>query len=177
MGESEGFGRDESESLVLSCEYFLKMKKEEFEKLINLNKYQVFVMNCPAHFPFIFAVHSWFVCNEKGKISRWEVLFEKNQKRSWGYLYLNQDKFFRGVKIFPFLSKIKWPSRLLIKIEGKEAEEMIEIIKKSKQNYPYLKSYSLIESNSNTYAQWVLNYSKNIKKILPWNAFGKNYKE
>jgi hypothetical protein len=53
---------------------------------------------------------------------------------------------------------------------------MIKIIEKSKQNYPYIDDYSLLGSNSNTYAQWVLNHSKNIKKILPRNAFGKNYK-
>jgi hypothetical protein len=40
------------------------MKKEEFEESINSNKYQVFVMCCPAHFPFVFAVHPWFVYNQ-----------------------------------------------------------------------------------------------------------------
>lgn len=152
------------------------MDKKEFEKLVNESEYQVFVMCCPAHFPFFFAIHPWFVCNEKGKISRWEVLFRKNKKKSWGYLYLNRDESFEGIEVFPFLLKIKWPSRLLIEIEGKEAQKMIEIIKKSKQKYPYLKNYSLLGSNSNTYAQWVLNHSENFKKILPRNAFGKNYK-
>jgi hypothetical protein len=145
------------------------MKKEEFEKLVDENKYQVFVMNCPAHFPFIFAVHPWFVCNEKGRISRWEILFKKNKKEDWGYLYKNHDKPFGGIEVFPFLLKIKWSSHLLIKIEGEEAQKIIKAIKESKQNYPYLKKYSLLGSNSNTYAQWVLNHSKNIKKILPRN--------
>jgi hypothetical protein len=97
------------------------------------------------------------------------VLFRKNKKKDWGYLYLNRDEPFGGIEVFPFLLKIKWPSRLLVEIEGEEAKKMIEIIKKSKQNYPYLKNYSLLGSNSNTYAQWVLNHSKNIKKILPRN--------
>jgi hypothetical protein len=151
------------------------MDKKEFEKLVNESEYQVFVMCCPAHFPFIFAIHPWFVCNEKGKISRWEFLFKKNQNKDWGYLHLNNDEYHKGIEIFPFLLKIKWPSRLLIKIGGRQAKEMIDIIRKSKQNYPYLKNYSLLGSNSNTYAQWILSHSKNIKKILPWNAFGKNY--
>jgi len=41
------------------------MKTEEFDKLIDKDKYQVFLMICPASTPVNFARHGWFVINKK----------------------------------------------------------------------------------------------------------------
>lgn len=152
------------------------MNNNNDNKLIDPEKYEVFILRCPANVPFIFAIHPWFVCNEKGKISRWEVLFKKNNNKAWGHLHLNRFSPFSGIEIFPFSERWLWHSRLLKKVEGEMAKKMIDFIKMSKENYPYLKKYSLSGANSNTYAQWVLAHFTEICTTLPWNAFGKNAK-
>ena len=54
----------------------------QFEKLIDKNKYQVFVFYCPAYFPFNFFKHPWFVINKKGEISRYEIRDAFNKKNN-----------------------------------------------------------------------------------------------
>ncbi|MFA7209796.1 MAG: DUF3750 domain-containing protein [Parcubacteria group bacterium] len=152
------------------------MGNDNCDDLIDPEKYEVFILRCPANVPLIFAVHPWFVCNEKGEISRWEVLFRANEDASWGHLHLNRHPPFSGIEIFPFLAKWQWHSRLMLKVEGEMAKKMIGFIKMSKENYPHLKNYSLCGTNSNTYAQWVLDNFAEIGATLPWNAFGKNAK-
>jgi len=152
------------------------MKNNDFDKLIKPDDYQVFILCCPANVPFNFAIHTWFVCNEKGKISRWEVLFRANKDSTWGHLHLNHFQPFSGIEIFPFFERWLWQSRLLKKIEGERAKVMIDFIKMSKKDYPYLKKYSLVGVNSNTYVKWVLAHFDEIGKTLPWNSFGKNIK-
>lgn len=139
-------------------------------------KYEVFLLYCPAHVPFNFAIHSWFVCNEKGKISRWEVLFRANKDKTWGFLHQNHYPPFSGIEIFHFSTRWYWQSRLLKKVEGEMAKEMINFIKMSRENYPYVQKYALSGANSNTYVQWVLNHFTEIGTKLPWNAIGKNAK-
>ncbi len=148
--------------------------KNNYEKLVDPNKHQVFIMRCPAGIPINFASHTWLVCNEKGEISRWEVLIVANKDKTWGHLYLNQHPPFRGIEIF-FHSRFHWNSKLLKQIEGELAEKMIDFIKKSKENYPF-KEYSLIGTNCNTYTKWVLNNFPEAGTKLPWNCFGKNAK-
>lgn len=152
------------------------MSNNNYNTLINPKKYEVFILLCPANVPFVFAVHPWFVCNEKGKISRWEVLFRANEDKSWGHLHLNRFPPFSGIEILPFSERWLWHGWLLKKVEGETAKNMIEFIKMSKENYPHLKKYSLCGTNSNTYAQWVLAHFAEIGTTLPWNAFGKNAK-
>lgn len=152
------------------------MNNDNYNKLIAPEKYEVFILYCPAAAPFIFAIHSWFVCNEKGRLSRWEVLFRPNKDKGLGYLHLNRFPPFSGIEIFPFYEKWLWRSRLLKKFEGEMAKKIIGFIKMSKENYPHIKKYSLCGTNSNTYAQWVLTHFAGIDATLPWNAFGKNAK-
>ena len=144
---------------------------------LDKNKYQVFLFVCPGNMPFNFAAHPWFVVNEKGQISRWEVLFRKIEREtSRNHLYKNFFPPFTGIEIFPFLQKYFWQGRLLGKIEDEVAERMAKFIKDSPGAYPYVEKYFLSGPNSNTYAQWILNHFPEIKIELPWNAFGKNYK-
>jgi hypothetical protein len=152
------------------------MNNIDYNKLIDQNKDEVFIFHCPAHAPFVFAVHSWLVCNEKGKLSRWEMLFRENKDNAWGYLHLNRYAPFEGIEMFSFLDKWQWESELLDKIDGEIAERMIDIIKASQKNYPHSQNYSLIGTNSNTYVQWVLDQAGEKRIKLPWNAFGKNAK-
>ncbi len=153
----------------------LAMKNNNLEKLIKKDDYQVFVLCCPANLPFVFAVHPWIVCNEKGCVSRWEVLFRSNKDKTWGHLHLNHFSSFSGIEILPFFERWVWGSKLLKVVEGDAAKMMIDFVKLSRDNYPH-KNYSLTKKNSNTYVQWVLNNFPEIKLKLPWNAFGRNGK-
>jgi len=144
----------------------------DYNNLINLEKDQVFVFCCPANVPLNFAKHLWFVCNERGEVSRWEVLFGKNKDESWGHLHRDHYPTFSGIEIFPFTKRWHWRGNLLLEIEGETAKKMIDLIKASKENYPYLKNYSLVGKNSNFYVRWVLDHFPEVKIQLPRNAFG-----
>lgn len=155
-----------------------KYKKNDFDRLINNDKYQVFFFECTAFFPFAFASHPWFVLNKKGNISRWEVLLENEVcQSSWGHLHLNASEPYRGVGIFPYFNKICWRPKLKSMIEDGKAKEMIKFIERSKENYPYCDRYALSGPNSNTYAQMILDNFPQAGMSLSRRAIGKNFKE
>ncbi len=72
------------------------MDEKEFKKLIKKNKHQIFIFSSPTGLPLSPAAHTWIVVSNKGKLSRWEVLFfEKYGGNKKGYLHLmhlNQQK-------------------------------------------------------------------------------------
>jgi len=155
------------------------MTSEEFDKLIDKNKYQVFVFTCRAVLPFFFARHPWFVINKKGMISRWDVNFRKNRcKTAWNHLHKNLLPPTQGIAVIPYLDKIFWKSKLLDYKEGQEnsvISKAVNFIENSNNSYPYCNEYRLLGPNSNTYAQWVLNKFPELNIKLPWNSIGKNY--
>ena len=148
-----------------------------YQNLIDPTKSQVFLFKSKANFPFIFAIHPWFIINKKGEVSRWEVLYSKNFKseKSWGTLYKNLFPPFQGLNIFPFISKPTYNSKLVVVVEGELAIQIIDLIENMPTDYPYLNIYSLLGPNSNTFVNYVINRFPEIKMKLPWNAFGKNY--
>ncbi len=154
--------------------------EEELKKLVKENKYQVFVCACRAHVPFNFAFHAWFVVNNKGKISRWEIRHNRNMNNpDWGYLYLNNQFPFQGIRSFLFSKKYARKVKLVGYIEGDEnslAQKVIEFIEKSQKLYPYCHEYLLTGPNSNTYAEWIFNKFPEFNIKLPWSFVGKNYK-
>ncbi len=154
------------------------MNKKEFAKLINKNKYQVFLFTCTCRFPINFARHPWFVINNKGKISRWEILKKVNQcKTSWKHLHLNLHEPTESLKNF---SAIDGNSKLVKFITGdinSTAYKMIKLIESSPIKYKFNNNYSLTGPNSNSYAQWILNHFKEFRAKLPFNSFGKGYKK
>jgi len=149
------------------------MLEYKYQQLVDHTKYQVFILRSPANVPVNFASHTWFVCNDHGDISRWEVLHFRNKDKEWGHLHLNYLPPFSGIRIVPFLFKYHWEGELLKQVEGNLAKEMVDFIKASKKNYPS-DTYSLLGKNSNTYTQWILNHFSELDIELPWNAFGKN---
>ncbi len=153
------------------------MERADTYKIVDDNKFQVFLMACPASFPFIFALHCWFVCNKNGKLSRWEILFRKKQvKTNWNHLHLNYLRPFEGIEAFPFILKFHWKKiKLIGYMEGNRAKRVISFITDSKQKYPYTDKYNLLGPNSNTFVQWIIDNLPNSKLRLPWNAFGKNF--
>lgn len=159
------------------------MTPQEFEKIVDKNKYQVFIFTCPGSIPFFFAKHPWFVVNKKGTTSRWEVIHKKSQnKTSWGHLHMNFLPPSKGIWVLPFWNVFEWywQGKLLGLIEGDEnstAQKMADFIENSPTTYQYCKKYIFTGPNSNTYAQWILGKFPELKIKLPWNAFGKNYKK
>jgi len=158
------------------------MTEAEFEKLINKDKYQVFLFSSPPHLPFFFARHPWFVINKKGNLSRWEVLIQNNDccnKSVAGHLYVNHYPLTRGLGLFPII-KWYWKSDLIKQIEGDEeslAHKMIEFIENSKNKYPYCHRYVGLGPNSNTYIQWIINAFPEFDFKLSWRYIGKDYKD
>lgn len=151
------------------------MNESNFKELIKPDRYQVFLFTCPASLPFGFARHPWFIVNNKGVISRWEVLWKPHKwETSWGHLHKDFYLPTQGIAKYFFSEKYLWKNiKLLGCVEGEIAERMAELIENSPKAYPYCYKYSLESSNSNTYIQWVLNQFPESKLSLPWNAFGK----
>src|SRR5665213_3308221 len=132
------------------------MKSRELKKLIDPTKYQVFLLTSRAPLPVAFAVHTWFVVNQKGTVSRWEIVHLKNLcKTSWDYLDENLQAPFKSATIIPAYKKYYWKNlELLGEVSGNSeslAEKMAEFILNSENTYPYIKKYSLPGPNSNTY--------------------------
>jgi len=150
------------------------MNQSDYQKLVDASKYQVFLFHSPCGLPLSFASHPWFVCNEKSDITRWEIRINPNTDSQWGHLHINNLPPFSGIEMLPYNSNLFWSAKLIGKIEGDYAKKMIKLIKDSREKYPYYNKYSLIGTNSNTYAQWILNHFPELDFSLPWNSFGKN---
>ncbi|MCX6753071.1 MAG: DUF3750 domain-containing protein [Candidatus Nomurabacteria bacterium] len=158
------------------------MLEQEFKKLIKEDKYQVFVFESKAHFPFFFAAHPWFVINKKENISRYEVVFKKDccPKKSFGHVHVDALPPHKGIRIFPTSFKnLFWKSRLIGFLEGganSSAEKAVYFIENSKYTYPHLNKYVLTGPNSNTYLQWVLDAFPELNIKLSYRFIGKGYK-
>jgi len=156
------------------------MLSKNYQKIVKKNKYNVFLFVCHATIPFGFAVHPWFVVVKKDKISRWEVFFQKNMcKTSLGHLHLNALPPFKGIEALPFCQLFYWKAGLIGHIGGgggSAAKKMADFEGRSKSNYPYSHTYSILGPNSNTYVQWVLDNFPESKLKLPWNSFGKYHR-
>ena len=148
-------------------------------RLIRSDLYQVFLLICPANLPLSFAAHSWFVVNQKGIVSRWEVTFNARRRTlSWGHLNENLFPMFSGIEIIPFFDRPTWRGALLGSIQGNEGsstQRMADFIARSRETYPFYHNYFITGPNSNTYTQWVLDHFPEFPAQLPKNAFGKGY--
>ncbi len=176
------------------------MNENELKKLINKDKYQVFLFSCPAPIPLNFALHYWFVINSKGKISRWDLLWRNNLVRTSKEVY--SEEFLKGKK-FKALSKregyvyqdilpptkgvdkYQWKSRPLSKgslmktiggEKGSIAHRMIQFIHKNSFKYTHRDYYKILGPNSNTFIQWIINHFPESGFKLSWRAIGKNYR-
>lgn len=156
------------------------MTQQEFEKLVDKDKYQVFIFTSPCSIPVQFAKHPWFVVNKKGEIKRWEVAhINLVSPKNWDHLYQDFLPPWQGIRVFRYLPKLNNKSTLVMKIEGDEnsiARKMADLIESSPTSYPFNKFYRFSGPNSNTYAQWVLDHFPELTIKLPWSCIGKNYK-
>lgn len=156
------------------------MTQIEFEKLIKKDQYQVFVFSSNCSFPVTPARHAWFVVNNKGTISRWEILFNKNETtNSWGHLYKDYLPPTVGMKMIRFAWSPYWEGQLLAAVDGAEnsdVHKLVELIESSPNSYPHNDNYNMIMGpNSNGYIGWVLRQFPELGIELPWNCLGKNY--
>lgn len=151
------------------------------EDLVKKDKYQVFVLSCPASIPFSVFRHLWIVINKKGKLERYEVRHFKNQNTNLGYLHINDQSPFSGIYKFLFIKKhFFWKPTLLKQAEGDEnslAFKIIDFVEKSEKNYTYLNTYFPTGPNSNTYVSWILKNFPEFELKLDWFYIGKNYKK
>jgi len=149
-----------------------------FESYIDPQKYQIFLMECPAFAPPLFVTHHWFVLNEKGKFSRWEVNHDAPKLSGLHWGCISRDAFppFRSINMLPAFMKPVWKSKLVAQNTGNEdslAQRMALFVTHSPQNYPYKDVYNLLGPNSNTYIQWILDKFPTSGMKLPWRAVGK----
>lgn len=151
------------------------MKKSIYD-MIDSKKYQVFLMGSYCTIPAIFAIHPWFIINNKWTIERWEVLVFKGQcSTSWWHLHCNALDINKWINIFPFFWP-RWWEKILWSIDWDIAQKMIASIQQSPQQYPYNNKYKLLWPNSNSYIEWFLKKFSDSWLKLPWNSIGKNYK-
>ena len=149
-----------------------------FEFAIDPQKYQIFLMECPAIAPPLLVTHHWFVLNEKGKISRWEVNPDAPKLSGLHWGRISKDAFppFRSINMLPAFMKPVWKSKLVAQhtgIEDSLAQRMALFVTQSPQNYPYKDVYNILGPNSNTYIQWILDKFPTSGMKLPWRAVGK----
>lgn len=159
------------------------MTYNDLEKLVDENKYQVFILSSPSPIPLSFARHTWFVTNKLGVLDRYEIFHKKDAKSSNpecvknGYLYKNYFAPFQGIEMFFYNEKKFWNAHFECDLEGDQnlIKKVIETIEDSFVNYPYANKYNLLGPNSNSYPVWILNKFPELKVRLPRNAIGKNF--
>ncbi|MBU1111658.1 MAG: DUF3750 domain-containing protein [archaeon] len=157
------------------------MNKQQFQKQIKKERYQVFLFSSSIPLPLPFIKHTWLVTNHKGKVNRWEVWdFRHKNKTHWGHLNRNLFKPWEGRTMILLLKGPRYDSKLLGKIEGKKgstAEKMVNFIEKEVKNYPYKHKFNYFGGpNCNSFVQWVLNKFPESKLKIPNKAWGKNFK-
>ena len=83
------------------------------------------------------------------------------------------------MNLSPYHRFPRYGSTLHFKLESKTKNssiyKLLKFIEIESQNYPYKNQYHLLDPNSNTYPQWVLNHFPELKVKLPFLAIGKNY--
>ena len=147
---------------------------KRYYNLIDKSKYQVFLFVSNAVMPFSIARHPWLVVNNKGNISRWEIIVDKKYPNK----YVRKDFCdpFVGSGVFTFNTGMYWKEKLIGYDTGDESsyvKDMVNTILISHNVYTFKNLYRYRGPNSNTYVQWVLNRYPEFKHELPWNSFGK----
>ncbi len=100
------------------------------------------------------AEHHWFVINDAGQQTRWEVwqfanVITNEIGESWDHLHRDLMPPEQGVRNGPAHKLQEW--------SGEAAAYLTDRIRKSPENYPWCSKYRYWPGpNSNTYVQWVL---------------------
>lgn len=162
------------------------MNEEEFNSLIDKEKYQVFILSSSLYYPFNFIRHNWIVTSKKGKITRYDIWEKKTTpaKETYGFVKIGIMRPWTGLakniltKFFKVEKKARYRSRLEGKIEGNKdslAYIMCNFIEKEAKNYYFKDRYSTLGPNCNTFVQWFLDKFPEANIELRWFSLGKNY--
>ena len=115
------------------------------------------------------AVHHWFVIDDCGEQSRWEVWQTANVicndiGESWDHLHRDLLPLEQGMRNGAAYKLEQW--------NGETARQLIQRIRSSPEQYPWCSKYRYWPGpNSNTYVQWILQNEYR----LGWRAAGSRY--
>ncbi len=118
----------------------------------------------------LIAVHYWFVVDNGGEKTRWEVWQKAAVKAPcWGHLH--QD-------LLPPTQDVgcgdSWVEK---RFSGDEAKALMRALNQSPKQYPYTRRYHYWPGpNSNTYVQWILEQA-GISHHLHPTGIGKHYRK
>ncbi len=118
----------------------------------SLRKVSLWTSNIP--FLGLIAEHHWFVINDDGHLSRWEVwqfanVINNPIGESWDHLHRDLLSPEQGVRSNPAYKLHDW--------SGDRAVYLIDRIRRSPEEYPWCDKYRYWPGpNSNTYVQWIL---------------------
>ncbi len=158
----------------------------QIEKFIRKDCYQLFILDSPLPFPLSLFRHSYVVVNDHGDLTRWDVLHRKYPRHDRkGYVYKNVFLPWCGLGKFylPFAVTghfAHFEAKMVGFLEGESHSETgyrIASIASLVEQYPYSDFYSALPGpNSNTFAQWILNFFPEMETSLSVTAIGRSYK-
>lgn len=120
---------------------------------IDINKNQILVFTSPCAFPvWKLVLHAFIVINQKGTLTRLDVLHVK--KPDGSHVYVNHLTPTDGLPIIWPFKKFLYKSTLhtVIDIEESEVNKIMDVIK-SPSLYPFFNQYQFLGHNCNTFAR------------------------
>lgn len=151
------------------------MRYIELQKLINREKNQVFLFNSKCSFPLWFVRHHYFLVSKKGKLTRYEISYDKSKNKGQGHLMINEKEPLQGNPLIKNGKKPAWSVQVIDSADGKVAEKLIKVLEKSVETYQDKHNYRLVTCNCNTYAQRMINQVPECGFKLSRNAIGRKW--
>ena len=150
------------------------MQQQEFQNMIKKYEYNFFVFTCPAIMPLNFALHTWVVIVDHGKVDRRELGHFRNAPLQYLHRNLLEPRWWLNKYLWKTHSRFE--SKLLYHCSGKSdslAYKVVSWIENNVEHYPYKDHYWLVWHNSNYFTQRILNQFPEVKCKLPRRAIGK----
>ncbi len=159
------------------------MTEEQFMALVDKDAYQVFVMSTPISFPLQMFVHAYIITNNRGTLTRWDLLHRKSLvDDSVAHVHKNITTPWRGLSYFYFWTLFAFRPSFTPRCHGhlsggehSQARDMVVFLQQQAFSYKYRHRYHVLGPNSNTFVQWFLDAHDGHNIRLPKNAIGKNY--
>lgn len=164
----------------------LFIMREDLQKQVRDDCYQVFVLDTPIYLPLSMFRHAFIVTNDHGKLTRWEVLFRRfDIPVRWGYVHQDFLHPWRGLDYFPisfFGHQRVFDPRCLGVVQGDGetslAGRMVTFMHDHASDYEYKSRYNaVLGPNSNSFVQWFLDHFPDANIELPALAVGRGYKK
>lgn len=140
---------------------------------IDINKNQILVFTSPCALPaWRFVLHGFVVVNQKGKLTRFDVLHKRGKDGS--HVFTNQFEATKGLPIIWPFKNLSYRSKLRQVIDDPSEDKIKKILelKGDSALYPFWNQYQFLGYNCNTFVRWILDYIGEETK-LPISCFGK----